>query len=178
MENETDNLESLNQEGVAEPETAEVAEPETAGEDEVAKIKKDYESQKILAEKAERELKALKKAPLEKETPKNDFTPKDYLALAQANVPAEDFDEVSDWCSYKKITLAEGLKSAYIKSFLKEKAEERASAQATSTKPSGRTSSKQSDEALLEKLDKNELPEEDIEKAVRARIERMKNKGA
>jgi len=174
MPEENDGLDILNPEEVVEPESTEVAEPETASE-ELVKAKEYAANQKIRAEKAEQELKALKKAPTEV-APKNEFTPKDYLALAQANVPAEDFDEVQEYAKFKDVTLADALKTPYIKSHLKEKAEERKTAEAANVGPARRTSSKVSDEVLLEKMDKGELAEEEIEKAVKARIERMKNK--
>lgn len=108
----------------------------------------------------------------EKETPKNEFTPKDYLALAQANVPADDLDEVSDYAKFKGISLAEALKSNYIKSTLKEKAEERKSAETANTGTARKSSSKASGEALLEKLADNpqEIDINDIEATVKARI--------
>jgi hypothetical protein len=112
------------------------------------------------------------------EKPKGEeFSPKDYLALAQANVPAEDFDEVQEHAKFKGIFLADALKTPYIKSYLKEKAEERKTAEVAQTGSARRPSKTSDDNTLLEKLDKGELPEEDIEKAVKARIERMRNRG-
>ena len=92
-------LDSLNQEEVVEPESTGVAEPETASEDELTKAKELAKNQKIRAEKAEQELKALKKAP-EKETPKNDMSLKDIRALS--DVHDDDVDSVVDWAKFRE----------------------------------------------------------------------------
>ena len=178
MIEETDTQESLNPDSEVETEKP-TEESETSTDEVNAELKKAKEyaqNQKIRAEKAEQELKALKKTPKEeKETP-TEFSPKDYLALSQAGVPADDLDEVMDFAKYKGISIHEALKSTYIKTTLKEKAEERKSAEATSVGASRKPSSKATGEALLEKLEKNELPIGDIEAAVRARIEQRQNK--
>ena len=164
-------LDSLNQEEVVEPESTEVAEPETASED-LVKAKKDYENQKIRAEKAEQELKALKKAPVEKETPKNDMSLKDIRALS--DVHDDDVDSVVDWAKFKGISVAEAKKSSEIQSLLRTREEERQTAQAANVGPAKRGSSKVSDEVLLERLSKGDLPIEDIDKAAKARLERKR----
>lgn len=172
MEQETDNQESLNSEEVVEPESTEEAVPETAGEDELAKAQEYAKNQKIRAEKAEQELKALKKAPAEKETPKNEMSLKDIRALNK--VHDDDVDFVTDWARAKKMEIADAVKDKDVQLILRGHEEERKTAEAANVGPAKRGTSKVSDEALLEKLDAGELPEEDIERAVKARIERKK----
>ena len=129
------------------------------------------ENMRIRAEKAENANKSKKpletetpKKPLENETPKNDFSPKDYLALSQAGVPADDLDEVTDFAKYKGITIAEALKTSYIKSTLKEKAEERTTAAATNTNSGRRGTGKASGRELLKEFDKKgTVPESDAD---------------
>jgi hypothetical protein len=131
--------------------------------------------QKIKHREAEDELRK-KVVEVKPEPPKKEleFSPKDYLALSQAGVPAEDLDEVTDFAKFKGITLAEALKTPYIVGHLKEKAEERKAAEATNTGGGKRGAFKQTDESLLQKLDEGELPIEDIERAVKARIAERK----
>jgi hypothetical protein len=180
MENETDTQESLNPEGLAEPETAEADEPETSATyEDYLKVQKAYESQKVRAEKAEAENKQFKKLvetakPKEKETPKNTISLKDQYALLEAKVPIDDLEEVLDYASHKGLSVADALKTSVVKAILSERAEERQTAQAANIGPVMRSSSKASDETLLDKFEKGELPEEDIERAVKARIQRMK----
>lgn len=89
------------------------------------------------------------------------FSPKDYLALRDANVSAEDFDEVSDFAKYKGISLAEALKQPVLKTILNERAEERKTAEATATRGSRRGDTKPNDEALLERASRGETFGED-----------------
>ena len=197
MKNQTETLDALVQEKLdadadfqAELETLPEEDKDQAIADKKAELieaefkkTKEYgNNQKIRAEKAEAEAKKPKKGEEtpknSEETPKIEFTPKDYLALAQANVPADDLDEVSDYAQFKGISLAEALGSSYIKTILKEKAEERKSAEAASTTTARRISFRASSEALIEKLESNpsEIKEEDIEATVKARIEKLREK--
>jgi len=135
-------------------------------------------NQKIRAEKAEKEAKKAPKKetpikPAETSTPTNDFSPKDYLALSQAGVPADDLDEVTDFAKYKGISIAEALKTPYIQTTLKEKAEERKTADATNTGGGRRGQTKTSGKELLKKFESSsELPEtdEEIEKLVELQL--------
>lgn len=171
MEQEDDLQEVLNPEEVAEPISAEESFLET---DELTKAQQLAQNYKIRAEKAERENKQLKTPKhVESATPTNaEISLKDQYALMEAKVPIEDLDEVIDYASHKKIPIAEALKTTVIKAVLSERAEQRATAQAASTGPAKRATSKASDESLLEKLETGDLPEEDIDRAVKARLER------
>ncbi len=179
MENEQDNLESLNQDGEVDAEIS-AEESETSTDEanaELDKAKKYAQNQKIRAEKAEQELKKLKSAPSEKETPKNEMSLKDIRALA--DIPDEDVDDVIDYAKYKSISIADAKKSSAMQAILKAKAEERASAQAANTGGGKRGSGEVSGDSLLEKYAKGEeLSDSEMEKAAQARIEakRRRNK--
>ena len=142
--------------------------------EELTKAQELAKNYKVRAEKAERLLKQTKVVkPESSETPKHsDMSLKDIRALQ--DVPDEDVDEVIDFAKYKGVSVAEAKKSPVMQILLKTKKEERATAEATNTTPARRGSSKASDEDLLGKLSKGELPMEDIERAAKARIERMK----
>lgn len=177
MENEEQDLqESLN----SDEET--VQEQETEGEDlEAIKAAKEKaeevaNNQRIRAEKAEKELKALKTQPKEKETPKNDsgYTLADIRALQDVN--DEDVEEVVSFAKYKNISIPEAKKSFVIQTLLKEKEEQRKTAQATNTGTGKRGSYKISEETVIENFEKGIVSEkdEDIEKLVQAQFNRKK----
>ena len=174
MENETDTVESLNPQGEVAPETTEDVSQETSATyEDFLKAQELAKNQKIRAEKAEKELKALKGQLTEKlETPKNDFSIKDFKALS--DVHDDDVDEVVDYAKFKGISIAEAKKNPIIRNLLKEKEEMRQTAQATNTGSAKRGTSKLSDDTLLEQLETGDLKEENIEKAAKARLERMK----
>lgn len=97
---------------------------------------------------------------------------KDIRALQ--DVHDDDVDEVVEFAKFKGISIAEAKKTPTMQNLLRAKEEERTTAQAANTGQSKRSSSKASDESLLDKFSKGELPAEDIEKAVRARLERKR----
>lgn len=180
MENRQDELESLNPEGEGEaqnsPEAGDLNSPEgddlnSSGEETVSKAY--AENQKIRAEKAEKELKALKKQLTEKETPKNEFSVKDYKALSE--IHEDDIDEVIEYAKFKGISVAETVKSQIIQALLKEKEEKRKSAAAANTLPARRSSQTITEEALLEQVEGGFVPtkDEDIEKFVKAKLNRQ-----
>ncbi len=112
--------------------------------------------------------------PPKKEPQTGELSQDDLIAVIKADIPQEDVKVAKDYAKLNNISVAEALKSDVVKGILSNRAEERATAQAASTGPVKRGSSKASDEVLLEKLDKGELPEEDIDRTVKARIARMK----
>lgn len=89
------------------------------------------------------------------------FSPKDYLALTEYKISAEDFDEVSDFAKYKNVSVAEALKMGTLKTILTERAEERRTAQATATKGSARGQTKPNDDDLLRRASNGESMGED-----------------
>jgi uncharacterized phage infection (PIP) family protein YhgE len=97
---------------------------------------------------------------------------KDSVALINAKVHEDDIDEVLDYAKYKKISIAEALKSNVVKKSLAERNEQRATAEATNTSKSRGTSSRTSEEALLSKAKKTgEIPEseDDLARMLAAR---------
>lgn len=124
-------------------------------------------NQRIRAEKAEKANKGNSGAG---DTAKNetDLSPKDTIALIGAKVTdPEDIDEVVEYAQFKKISIADALKSNVIISSLAEKAEKRKTADATSTGSSRRGQSKVGDDVLLKNLSKGEIPEKGSDEAER-----------
>jgi len=170
MENETDNLESLNQEEEVEPEITEVAEPETASE--LKRAQELAQNQKIRAEKAEKEKK--EKEGETKEV-KPELSTKDVLYLAKTDIHEDDLSEVLDWAKFKNISVQEAYKS--LKGTLDVRNAERKTAEATDTK-GGRPAAKITGDSLLEKARQGQVSEkeEDIDKIVEARMEEKINR--
>lgn len=130
--------------------------------DEAEKAKELAENYKIRAEKAEKSPKA----------EKSDLSSSDLYALMNAKVPEEDISEVSDYAKLKKVSIAEALKASVVKTILAERAEERATATATATGAQRRTTSKVSDETVLENASKGQVPDDDdgIDRLTEARL--------
>jgi|SRR3990167_9690935 len=105
--------------------------------------------------------------PTETKKPESSLSEKDLLAIMQANVSAEDLDEVKRIAKVLEMPVREALKQKLAKDFLANKAEERTSAQVANTR-SARGSTKVSGDVLIEKARKGELPETDIEKLAEA----------
>ena len=123
-------------------------EVEVEADSEKEKLKQIAHNQKVRAEKAEAELKALKKTPKETETPKNEggMSIKDIRALQ--DVADEDVDEVVEYAKFKGISIAEAKKTSAMQSMLRTRVEERATANATSTQTT-RRSSKETEESIV-----------------------------
>lgn len=130
--------------------------------EEADKAREIAENQKKRAEKAEGELKKIK--PQESKTDTN-LTWKDQYALNEAKVPLEDVDEVVEYATLKKISVAEALKSNVVKTILAQNAEHRKTAEAASTASSKRTTTKVSPEAIIERARKGEIPEKGSKEA-------------
>lgn len=115
---------------------------------------------KIRAEKAE---KKAKEVPTSKVENTQDLSTKDIYALMNAKVAEEDISEVSDYAKLKKISIADALKTSFVKSILRDKEEERNVALATNTGEARRSTSKVSEEVLVTKAYKGEMPENDTD---------------
>ena len=138
-------------------------------------------NQKIRAEKAEALAKQLKIKPEEKpESPKTPepMSLKDIRALQ--DVHDDDVDEVVEYAKFKGVSIAEAKKSPVIQAHLRTKEEERATAQATNTGGGKRTTSKNTPEAILERAESGQLPEDDegikalSEARLQSRLDKMK----
>lgn len=103
----------------------------------------------------------------------NDSLPiEDTIALHRSNIHEDDISEVLRYAKFQGISVREALKSNVVKSLLATKEESRRVAEATNTGASRRTSAKSSEESLLSKAEKGELPssDEDIKRLAEARF--------
>lgn len=94
-------------------------------------------------------------------------TTKDAYALMQAGVHIDDFDEIVDYAKYKKISVQDALKSSVIKTILADKLEFRKTSEVSNTGASRKGVTKVSDDVLLSRLSKGDIPEKGSEEAER-----------
>ena len=108
----------------------------------------------------------------------NNLSGKDFLALTEAKVTSDDFDEVMGWSKYKNISVAEAMKDKTLQTILKERSEERTTAEATQTQKTGRKNVPSSPESIISKASQDNLPESDegIAELVNAEIAMKKKK--
>jgi len=174
-------MEDINTDVVDVPETPQAPEevPETTQESEVSpeELRQQLEeSEKKRAQLYER-LKKAETQPKVEDQPAapTQLGPKDYLALQQAAITPDDFDEVQEYANYRKVPVHEALKDTTLKTILANKAEERKTAQATQTK-SPRGVKPNTGEDLLRRAEEGQelKSEADIDKLVKARFERRK----
>lgn len=142
---------------------------------EAEKAKELAENYKIRAEKAE---KASKNGNSEGEkTPKNkgneEMSSRDIIALTKANIADEDIDVVLDYAKFKKISVAEALKSSVVKATLAENEEHRKTAAATNIGTGRRGVQQKSEDVLLSEFKSGKVPETDDEME-RLALARMK----
>ena len=95
---------------------------------------------------------------------------KDVLFLAKADIHEEDMDEVLEWAKFKKVPVSEAYKQ--LKGVLEVKNEQRKTANATNISTARRSNSKVTDDVLIEKANKGDLPEsqDDIDRLMRAKL--------
>ncbi len=174
-------LESLSEEekeqAVAEKKSELVKQEFQALADKAKKHEELATNYKIRAEKAE---KATPKKPEGEGTPKNPTNEPgsttvlsffDQKALIEAKIESkEDYDEVLNYATSHKISVADALKAPLIKIFLKEQEEKSRSAQVANTGPTKRSSTQISDEALLAKAETSELSDAEMDRFVEARF--------
>ena len=105
-------------------------------------------------------------------TSEKSLNQKDLIALINAKIPEEDMDEVLQYAEFRKISVKDALESPVIKNILATKEEMRKTAEGASTGAGKRSNSKVSDESLVTKADKGELPEsdEDIKRLTQIRL--------
>jgi hypothetical protein len=172
MENENNSIEeTLTQDTEAELDLDLSVEDENDLEAENAKLKKAYEDQKRRAEIAESKAKSVK--PVTTQT-NSTLTVKDGFALAKANVNDEDIDDVLEYANFKKISVADALKSSVVKSLLAEKEEFRTSQQASTSSTTRRATPKITDDTILENARQGKLgdSEDEIRALFRARMKK------
>lgn len=149
-------------------------------------VAKELESKKMLSKtiaqkiKHRTEAEELRKKSATTPTPTSkkedgELSSKDIIAITKSGVHDDDLDEVLDYAKYKKISVGEALKSNVIVTLLKEKEEQRKTASASNTGTARRGSVKVSDEDIVSKLEKGEVPE-DAEALAKARWTMKKKK--
>ena len=180
MENEeNENIDSQNDTEATENATEESVEStETEGtevnlEAEVKKATAPLYARMKQAEQEAKELK-IKLSKTSVETPKkvsSELSTKDIYALMEAKVPEQDIDKVQEIAKLKGISVSEAIKLPLTKQILSDEAEQRQTASASNVGSSRRSSTKISDEVLLEKAQKGEMPENetDFERLFNAR---------
>lgn len=178
MENEN-MVASPNEAEVVAPDATEVAEvtdvdwKSEAEKERQARLKAEEvaKNQKIRAEKAE---KAAKTVPETKSVDaKNpELSYKDIVALQNAKVSEDDFEEVRDYARFKGVSIADALKTDTLKATLNLRSEQRNTANATNVGAVRRGAAKISDEALLDNAAKGNLPDsdEEIERLMRVKM--------
>jgi hypothetical protein len=100
-----------------------------------------------------------KKAQEKKEDKhESSINPKDLYALMQSSVHEDDIDDVAEYAKFKKISIAEALKTDVVKTILSNKAEFRETAQKANTGAARRGATKLSDDVLLANAAKGDIP--------------------
>ncbi len=112
--------------------------------------KKQHERAK-LAEAENKRLKAELEIAKKKPQPSQDYTLKDSIAILGAQVHTDDVDRVAKFAKDEGITIAEALKNDELKAILGIRQEHRKSAEVANTSGSKRTSTKVTDEQLIQK---------------------------
>ena len=143
--------------------------------DEAFKASLHEQKEKLKAQVKEPDLKTEEKPPVQvNETPKNEnLSLKDIRALA--DVHDDDVDEVLEFAKYKKISVSEAKNDPVIKAMLKVKTEERKTAEATAVATTRRTTGQSTEEKILGRFEKGELPEteEDGEALAKAQFDKL-----
>ena len=128
----------------------------------LSKSAQNYESQRIRAEKAEKEAKELKdKVSVNPVKEENGLSPKDYLALTEAKVTSEDFDEVVRVSKVLGKNLTDTLKDKTMQMILQERVEQRKTDEATAVKARRPVTSEPQGKELLSKAVKGQFPDSD-----------------
>lgn len=127
---------------------------------------------KIRAEKAE---KKAKESVTTETKASGDLSSKDILAIAKADIHEDDMDRVISFARSERISVKDALASDDLKAILSMRKEKRKTAAASNTGTARRGAVKLSDEEIIGRVEKGELPE-DPEALARARMNLRKNK--
>ena len=167
-EPETEEGESEEESTDEEEENSEEAEEESEDEeeeeesDEVAKLREENEKLR----KDNKTLTIQKKKAQKKAIPADPkLSSKDVLAIVKSEVHDDDVDEVIDFAKFKKITVAEALKSPTLQAILSDNTERRKTAEVANTKKSRRGARKTSATQLQKDLGEGKVPEPGSEEA-------------
>lgn len=127
------------------------------------KLEEDYTNQKIRAEKAEAKLKGGDSTKRGETSKSGELSAFDLIAVTKANLSEEALKEAMDFAKYKKISVAEAIKTPAVKAIIANIEEAQKTAEATNTGYARRGSSRISDDALLESAKKGILPDSDAD---------------
>jgi len=160
---------------INEDETAEDdVEVEESSED-IENLRKELETLKHQKEHWKKKALESNKSKTEKPISKinAELSTMDIIALSKADIPNEDIEEVLEYAKFKKISIAEALKSSVVKATLADKSEIRKSAEATNTGNTRRGNSRTSDTEVLSNARKGILPKENDDDAI-ARLAKIR----
>lgn len=168
MTNEFENNDSSNVEEVEEvEEVSEATDEPSDGEDspdvselqrQLEALKNENKTLKIQKAKAKEKVREVVKTE-----PRNEMPQSDLIALMKADIHEDDIQEVVDYAKFKNIPVKDALSSSTIKALLSEKTEKRKSAEVSNTGATRKSTAKMTDEALVSKFSKGEMPDSDEE---------------
>lgn len=127
------------------------------------KLEDDYHNQKIRAEKAESKLKSGNSTGRGETSKGGELSAFDLIAVTKAGLDEEALREAMDYAKYKKISVAEAIKSPAVKATIQLIEENKRVAEATNTGTARRGTTKISDDALIENARKGILPDSDAD---------------
>lgn len=127
------------------------------------KLEEDYHNQKIRAEKAEAKLKTNTSTGRGETSKMDGMSPMDLIAITKANLDEEAIREAMDYAKFKKISIAEAIKSPAVKATIQLIEENKRVSEAANTGSARRGTSKISDESLIENARKGILPDSDAD---------------
>lgn len=136
----------------------------------IAELKAKAAKADDLEEKNKQLYERAKKAEAKKtDVPSQELSTKDVIFLAKANVHEDDLDEVLDWAKFKKISVSKAHEQ--LKGVLASKDEQRKTAAAANISPARRSATKVTDDVILERASRGELPEneDDIARLIKAK---------
>ena len=160
MEDENKDLSTSEdtQEDTQEEESTEEGEELAQLKEEVAKLKKAKSDQEQRAKIAEDKLKSAK-TQTQSPSKKDDLTMLEAMTLMKNNVNEEDIESVKRFAKLENISIAEALKNDELKAVLHVREEKRKTAEATSTGRTPRGKSEVSDEVIIARASKGEIPD-------------------
>lgn len=118
------------------------------------------------------------KPTVEQEAKTNNLSNADMYTLIKADVPEQDIQDVVEYATLKKISIADALKSPIVKNILKEKSDERKIEEGTHSGASRRGNTTVNDDTLLENARNGKMPENeaDMDRLIAARLKAKKGK--
>lgn len=126
---------------------------------EVARLQAENKKFKAILDRKARKEENLEQNQSSKKSEEVTLSPLDAIAIAKADVPIEDIDDVIEIAKLKKVSVREALSMPITKTILAEKEEYRKSAKATNAGGGKRGPQATSPETLLKNLSEGKTPE-------------------